>query len=94
MGRQKAFIGTRSRVARLVDKVDGVGARGAVLVDLEIAGGQAERSQDQVPQVLQLTCRGSTEVRVNRRSGGTWRGAYRQLPNISSFSFSFFSWIC
>ena len=41
-------------VAGALDEVDGVGSC-RVLVHLEVVGGQTERSQEHVAQVLQLT---------------------------------------
>lgn len=44
-------------VVGVLDKVDGVGTTGGVLVHLEVVGGESERPQDHVTQILQLTCR-------------------------------------
>lgn len=43
-------------VVGVLDEVDGVGTASRVLVHLKVVGGESERPQDHVTQVLQLTC--------------------------------------
>lgn len=56
-------------VVWVLDEVDGVGTRVCVLINLEVVGRESERSQDQVPQVLQFTCsKGQRSEVTGRRS--------------------------
>lgn len=40
----------------ILNKVDRVGSRVVVLIDLEVGSGESERTQNHVAQILEFTC--------------------------------------